>query len=233
MTIYSACNGAQVFSTRSMLWTWGLDGFGAIDIFDEYRVNPAAEQMTHNLLRTFSGKPTSPVIFTNADSITSGNWTNVYGSSGYWIADTTTRTNLPSYAQVTLSNQQVLVWTNVTTDTRALLQPANYTNRIAAAWTTTTNQGSSFTIDLNLASGHTNQIALNCVDWSGAGTVLERIEVFDYADFSHPLDTRDFQLPANGVYLVWKLSGHKLIRITKPDSTSETKAMVSALFMGD
>ena len=116
---------------------------------------------------------------------------------------------------------------------RALLKPVSFTNRVAAAWTTTTNQNSSFVIDLNFTDTNTHQIALYCVDWLGTGTVLEKIEVFDYADSSRTLDTRDFQLPANGVYLTWKLSGHKLIRVTKPDSATGTKAMVSALFMGD
>ena len=142
-----------------------------------------------------------------------------------------TTSSLSSYAQVTLTNQSVQVWTNSSTDTRALLIPGS-SNRIASAWTTTNLQGSSFTIDLNLAAGHTNQIALYCVDWLGTGTVLEKIEVFDYGDTSHPLDTRSFQLPANGVYLAWKLSGHKVIRVTKPDANSATKAVVSALFIG-
>ena len=152
----------------------------------------------------------------------------------YIIANATALTNLPSYAQVTITNQSVQVWTNSSTDPRALLVPGS-SNRIASAWTTTNSQGSSFTIGINLSAGHTNHIALYCLDWLGTGTILQKIEVFESSDNSYlnPLDTRNLQLPANGVYLVWKLSGHKIIRITKPDSTTGNKAMVSALFIGD
>ena len=61
-------------------------------------------------------------------------------------------------------------------------------------------------------------------------TVLEKIEVFQYPDTSHALDTRGLQLPSNGVYLIWKLSGHETLQITKPDATVGNKAMVSAIF---
>ena len=232
VTLYTACGGAQVFATGAWQWNWGLDDFASDLIPGPSRVSPAAQQMTHNVLRTFSGRPTAPVTFTNADSITSGNWTNHYGSEGYWIADNTSLTNLPAYAQITITNQHVQVWT---TDTRALLKPAYYTNRIAAAWTTTDTQNSSFTIDLNLTDTNKHSIALYCVDWLGTGTVLQKIEVFDSTDtsFSHALDTRSFQLPGNGVYLVWNLKGHKIFRIVKPDSTTGNKAMVSGLFIGD
>ena len=232
-TIYQSSSGAQVFASGSMQWNWGLDDFaGEIAPPPPYGpyVHPAAQQMTHNVLRAFSGRPTAAVIFANADPVTSGNWTSLYGSQGYWIADTTTLTNLPSYAQVTITNQQVQVWTNQATDPRALLKPTSYTNRVAAAWTTGTNQNSSFTIDLNFTGTNTHQVSLYCADWLGSGTVLEKFEVFDYPDTSNPLDIRYFTLPPNGVYLVWKLSGHKTIRITKPNGTTGNKAMVSALF---
>ncbi len=194
---------------------------------------PAAQRITHNVLRTFSGRTTAPVIFTNADAITSGNWPASYGTN-YLIANTTVLTNLPSYAQVTFTNQQVQVWPGSATDPRALLIPGS-TNRIASAWTTTNLQGSSFTIDVNLTDTNTHQVSLYCVDWLGTGTVLERVEVFDASDttFLHPLDTRSFQLPANGVYLTWKLKGHNIFRITKPDAATGNKVMISGLFIGD
>jgi hypothetical protein len=73
---------------------------------------------------------------------------------------------------------------------------------------------------------------LLCTDWLNTGTVLERIEVFESTDtsYSNPLDSRDFKVPANGVYLVWNLSGSKTIRVSKPDATAVNKAMVSGIF---
>ena len=149
------------------------------------------------------------------------------------IADAAALTNLPSYAQVTITNQPV-VFANPSTDTRALLILSS-SNRIASAWTTTNSQGSTFTIDLNLTDTNSHPVVLYCVDWLGTRTILQKIKVFDSGDttLSHPLDTRSFQMPDNGVYLVWNLKGHNIMRITKSDSITGNKAMVSALFFGN
>ena len=111
------------------------------------------------------------------------------------------------------------------------MKPAS-SERIASAWTTTELQNSAFTIDLNFTDGNRHQLSLYCTDWPGTGTVLEVIEIFDYSDssYSNPLDARTFKVPANGIYFVWKLKGHKIIRVTKPDATAGNKAMVSGLF---
>jgi hypothetical protein len=71
MTMYTAANGptqsahAQVFATGSMQWNWGLDDFGYYTkgFYGSTRVNTIARQMTHNVLRTFSGKtpPGTPI----------------------------------------------------------------------------------------------------------------------------------------------------------------------------
>ena len=50
MTIYTAAGGALVFATGSMQWNWGLDGYNAPG-FHPLRVNAAAQQVTHNVLR--------------------------------------------------------------------------------------------------------------------------------------------------------------------------------------
>lgn len=65
MTIYTADTGptdptkrAQVFATGSMHWLWGLDSYGySTSGFAASRVNPIAQQITHNVLQRFSGKP--------------------------------------------------------------------------------------------------------------------------------------------------------------------------------
>lgn len=50
MTIYTTGGGAVVFATGSMQWHWGLDGCNA-PWFHPLRVNAAAQQVTHNVLR--------------------------------------------------------------------------------------------------------------------------------------------------------------------------------------
>ncbi len=49
MTAYTTDSGALVFATGSMQWSWGLDDFNAPDLRSS-RLNPAAEQMTRNVL---------------------------------------------------------------------------------------------------------------------------------------------------------------------------------------
>ena len=95
-------------------------------------------------------------------------------------------------------------------------------------------QGSAFTFDLNFTDTNTHQVALYCADWIGAGTILEKIDLFESSDtsYAHPLDVRSFQLPSNGVYLVWRFAGHKIIRVIKLDANINTKALVNALFIG-
>jgi hypothetical protein len=185
----------------------------------------------------FAAHTTAPVVFTNLDATTSGNWTNAYGVGGYIIAFDATPplTNLPSYVStLTLQGQQVQVWGNPTNDPRALWISPSSRNRIASAWTTADSQNSAFTIDLNFADVNTHRIALYCVDWLGSGTIAEKIEVFDSTDTSYasPLDTRHFTLPHNGVFLMWQLAGHRVIRVTHSNATPGDKAMVSAIFFG-
>src|SRR2546426_2529111 len=65
---------------------------GFVSLAAQVCVHPAAQQMTHNVMRKFAGQETALVILTNVDSVTSGNWTSLYGTN-YWIADTTPFTN--------------------------------------------------------------------------------------------------------------------------------------------
>ena len=72
MTIYTAALGpssgphAQVFATGSMQWCWGLDpsGYSSVTFLNPVgsRVSAVAQQITHNVLRTFANKPTTPLI---------------------------------------------------------------------------------------------------------------------------------------------------------------------------
>ena len=75
-------------------------------------------------------------------------------------------------------------------------------------------------------------MAIYCTDWLNTGTILEKIEVFDYGFYTNPLDTRLFKVPANGVYFVWMLTGHKIIRVTKMDGAAGNKALVSGVLFG-
>jgi hypothetical protein len=52
MTVYTASSGAVVFATGSINWSWGLDDFNA-PALRPVLLNPAAQQMTRNVLARF------------------------------------------------------------------------------------------------------------------------------------------------------------------------------------
>jgi hypothetical protein len=55
MAAYVASSGAEVFATGSIQWSWGLDDFNAPRIRTS-RLNAAAVQITHNVLKRFAAK---------------------------------------------------------------------------------------------------------------------------------------------------------------------------------
>ncbi|CAD5373927.1 conserved hypothetical protein [Rubrivivax sp. A210] len=54
MSVYTAPSGALVFATGSIQWAWGLDDFNAPALRSS-RLNPAAQQITRNVLRRLAG----------------------------------------------------------------------------------------------------------------------------------------------------------------------------------
>ena len=105
------------------------------------------------------------VTFLGTDTTTEGNWEETYGGDGYDIPGLTA--NLPAYAQVTLgSTAAASVWTSSATDPRALEEPGS-TGRIASGWFS--GSSATETIDVNLTDGQTHLLALDAMDWDGAG----------------------------------------------------------------
>ncbi len=142
----------------------------------------------------------------------------MYGLQGYALVDDAT--SYPADTQVTLAGTLPWTWQAPTTDVRAL-QRASGAGRVAATW----YNNDTFTIDLNLAAGTAHQVALYSVDWGGT-TRSQRIDILD-AGTGATLDTRTVTGFNGGTYLVWTLSGHVTIRVTR---TAGPNAVVSGLF---
>ncbi len=157
-----------------------------------------------------------------SDTSTRGNWHGVYGADGYSVANDTH--SIPSYASFAVQNQGNWTWAASTTDVRALQNGAN-TGRIASTWYTF--NPSAFNFDVNFTDGNSHQFALYAVDWDNAGR-NETIQILD-AITNAVLDTRNISGFANGVYLVWNISGHVKINVTW---ISGTNAVVSGVFFG-
>jgi hypothetical protein len=158
--------------------------------------------------------------FVSIDSATSGNWKGVYGADGYNVIGDAS--SYPAYAQVTPSGHSSYTWLNPTSDRRGLQKSAGgSTERIAATWFTNTD----LEIDVNLTDGQTHRLALYCLDWD-YGLRTQTVEVRD-ASTSALLDTRSVSTFAGGKYVVWNLSGHVKLKVTR---TGGYNAVVSGLF---
>ena len=194
----------------------------------------------HSIVASYSGDPgnaasssaplsqviTSTAVpvaatFVGSDVATKGNWRGVYGADGYAILNDST--SYPAYAQVTPGGQQSYVWAaQPDSDPRALQRAT--TGRIAACWYSPGLVGSSFSVDVNLTDGAVHRVALYLLDWDTTVRVT-RVDVLDAAT-QQVLSTQTLQSFNGGVYLVWNLQGHVILRFT---STGGSNAVLSGL----
>ena len=117
--------------------------------------------------------------------------------------------NNPTYATVTPAGQSLYTWaTPPFSAGQALLVPPAGISRIAAAWYSST----SFTIDVNVAAGHSYDLELYFVDYDAHG----RAETVTLTDSSTDttLNSQSISNFASGEYLVWTISGNVLITIS-------------------
>jgi len=168
------------------------------------------------------GATTGTASFVKTDTTTQGNWKGTYGADGYNVINDTVR--YPTYVGVTPSGNSSYTWTSSTADMRAM-QKASASDRIASCWFTP----ASFTIDLNFTDSNTHQVALYMLDWDGwNGPRSERIDILDAGN--NVLDTRSISSFGNGMYLVWNLSGHVIVRFTNTNLASN--AIVNGILFG-
>ena len=158
--------------------------------------------------------------FAKFDSATLGTWKGMYGQDGYVIANDSNAP--PSYATFAVSGANAYTWVASSSDQRALLKGASTTDRIASTYYTS----SSFTFDLNLTGG-THQIALYCLDLDSTSR-SQTISILD-ATSNAVLDTESMSNFHNGVYAIWNIQGHVLIRVA---NTGSSNAVVSGIFFG-
>ncbi len=167
----------------------------------------------------------SSATFLKQDTTTQGTWKNAYGADGFNISQDSSANNpsIPAYASVNITNASGTVWSQSTTDVRALQKAAaGSLDRIAATWF-----GNSFSIDVTINDGKAHQIALYGLDWDST-TRAETIQVIDTATGA-VLDTQSLTNFHNGNYLVWNVAGSVTFRVT---NTGSSNAVISGLFFG-
>ena len=165
--------------------------------------------------------PSAKAAFVALDTSTQGNWETKYGADGYTIVDDSAKA--PNYAAVTPPLTTDYIWSNSTTDVRAL-QKSSATSRIAAGW----YSSSFFYVDLNFTNQSPHQVAVYCVDWDALGRA-QTVDVLD-AVTNAVLDTRSLASFSGGAYLVWNVTGHVKLRFTQ--TSSNFNAVVSGIFFG-
>ncbi len=192
--------------------TWGDGDFNHDGVVD-----------AQDLALAEANLPATPAAatFVAQDSTTQGSWKGVYGSDGYTLVGD--QSSLPVYAQLTTQGTLKNVWSNSTSDVRALQKGSSTaTDRIAAAWYSNSN---SFTININLPDSLTHVVSIYALDWDNQGR-SEQIQVTD-ASTGAVLDTRTISSFAGGVYLSWQLTGNVEFTFT---GISGPNPVVSGIF---
>jgi subtilisin family serine protease len=180
--------------------------------------NDGATATSNPVHITVEGPP-GTAVFAGTDAVTQGNWKGLYGQQGHHVVNDSVA--YPGYAQVTPSGQGSWTWVASTSDVRALQKNAA-ADRIAATWYTT---GTTFSIDVNITDGSTRQVALYVIDWDSQQRT-QRIDV-RRGDTQALLDTRTVSAFSGGQYLVWRVSGHVTVQVTR---LAGPNAVVSGLF---
>jgi hypothetical protein len=161
--------------------------------------------------------------FVKTDVTTAGTWKGVYGPEGANVIGDSAA--YPPYLTVTHSGALPYTWVGSTSDTRALQKAGTLTDRIAANWYTST----TLSLDLKFSDTTAHQVALYLLDFDNYNGRTERVEVLD-ADTNAVLDTHTVSAFTGGQYLVWRLGGHVVLRVTNTNSNSN--AVISGLFIG-
>jgi hypothetical protein len=163
--------------------------------------------------------PANNATFVKSDATTQGTWTGAYGSDGYALFGSNAL--YPSYAQVSVTGNQTWVWNPSATDPVALQTAPAATSRIAAC----DYSGTNFTIDINLTDGKSHQVALYMADYDNLNRA-QSVQVTD-ATTGAVLSTQNVSAFQKGQYLVWNLSGHVKITLTR---TGNQNAVAGGLF---
>jgi uncharacterized delta-60 repeat protein len=184
-------------------------------------MNPSATASASFVIQpSGGGSGTSAAVFVTKDTTTVGNWKGVYGSEGYNVFGK--QQLLPSYVQVTPAGKSDWIWTDTTSDPRALLWPVG-TGRMAACWYSSTG----FDIDFNITDGRTHRLAVYLCDWdyNGRGQTIQLINPSTGAI----LNSQTVSGFSGGQYLVWDIKGQVRLRLTR---TAGVNAVLSGFFFG-
>jgi len=213
-------------------------GMGGASQDSEFVYFSNVQSGTYSISVSYSGSTPSynePAVlyaarFINEDLTTSGNWGGVYGKDGYVLCNYngngSDKSSLPSYVSSVVWSTGVpstSVWTNGTTDTRALASSSsNQSSRNATCYYT--SQDMPFIINCTGTSNH--QIALYFVDWDNKGRRLA-VEMFDANSLNLIAPVEVVTNYVGGKYLVYTYTNSVKFRI---DQVRGDNAVLSGIF---
>lgn len=184
--------------------------------------NSSGQTATTTAALTVTAPTTPPsgsaatAAFAGTDATTKGDWRGVYGADGYALAPS--YISLPAYAQLTIDGASY-TWSASPTETRALQLPSG-TARTASTWYST----QSFGMNVNLTDALEHQIAVYLLDWDRQ-LRSQSVEIVDAASGA-VLDRRDSASFGDGLYLIWRVKGRVVIRVTRTGGPSPVAAAV-------
>jgi len=167
---------------------------------------------------------TAAAAFIATDTATQGNWEGVYGKDGYDIPDTNTNA-IPAYVAFTPQGQANYIWTSNGTATQDLQVAGSGSPSVRQASCWFTLSSTSYSLDININDGNAHQFAVYALDWDSLGRA-ETIQVTD-AVSGAVLDTRTVTNFTQGIYYIWKLSGHVKVTVTQNNTIN---AVLSGAF---
>jgi len=132
---------------------------------------------------------------------------------------TITPLSLPLPATIAVTAAENYTWPP-SRDRRALLRAS--TGRVMAAW-----YGDAVTIDVNVASGLTQQLAVYVADYDSYGR-QQKVDILDQS--GAVLDSQVVTSFTGGRYLSWTVRGHVTVRATRLEGPN---AVVSGVFLGN
>jgi hypothetical protein len=174
-----------------------------------------SRSVTFNLVAAVSGSAT----FLTADATTQGSWKGVYGAEGYAVIGDVI--SYPPWVAVAPTANSSYNWATSTSDVRALQKTTSATDRIASSWWSS----DALTVDFTFEDQSPHRVALYFLDWDYRSRAA-RADVLD--DKGNILDTRTISNSTSGLYLVWNLSGHVIIRIAALNGD----AVLGGIFFG-
>lgn len=196
------------------LYLVGAGGGAAIGNYTAFSFSTASTTTT----------PTgTSATYLGTDTTTQGNWTGVYGGSGYWTIDGAGA--LPSYVNAATAGNQYWVWEAPgTSDPRALQTSAGSSTRVAACY----YSSGSLYIDLNVTDGNAHKVSLYLLDadWRQRS---ETVQISD-ATTGAVLASNVASNFGNGEYLSYSISGHVMITIT--NNPGSLNAVFSGIYVG-